>query len=171
VFLYQGEELGLEEVDLPPEERQDPLFIHTDGRQAGRDGSRVPLPWKKGETNAGFSDAPPWLPMPSGWDRRAVDAEQASASSMLQFYERALAHRRRLSPWLPPTIEWRPAVQGVLAFQRERLTVVCNFLSRLVAIPASGTLVLASDPLACHSDGLLNLPANSAAWLDRLGAR
>jgi len=171
VFLYQGEELGLEEVDLPPEERRDPLFIHTDGHQAGRDGCRVPLPWKKGETNAGFSDAPPWLPMPPGWDRFAVDAEDASASSMLQFYERALGHRRRLSPWLPPSIGWRPAVQGVLSYQRERLTVVCNFLSRPVAIPASGALVLASDPLACHSDGLLNLPANSAAWLDALGSR
>jgi len=169
VFLYQGEELGLEEADLPPEARQDPLFIHTEGRQAGRDGCRVPLPWKKGEPNAGFSDEPPWLPMPRGWDRFAVDVEEASASSMLQLYERALAIRRRLVPWLPPAIGWRPAVQGVLAYERERLTVACNFLSRPVAIPAGGALVIASDPLVCLRDGELNLPANSAAWLDALG--
>src|SRR5260370_532974 len=102
-FLYQGEELGLEEADVPPEARQDPLFIHTKGRQAGRDGCRVPLPWKKGELNAGFSVAQPWLPMPPGWDRFAVDAEDASAFSMLQLYTSALAHRRRLAPWLPPS--------------------------------------------------------------------
>jgi alpha-glucosidase len=171
VFLYQGEELGLEEVDLPPEARQDPLFIHTEGRQAGRDGCRVPLPWKKGEPNAGFSVAEPWLPMPPGWDRFAVDAEDASAFSMLQLYRSALAHRRRLAPWLPPSIGWLPAAQGILAYQRERLTVVCNFLSRPVAIAACGEPVLASDPLVCVRDGMLNLPANSAAWLDALGSR
>ncbi|HWO44470.1 MAG TPA: DUF3459 domain-containing protein, partial [Methylomirabilota bacterium] len=171
VFLYQGEELGLEEAELPPEARQDPLFIYSEGRQAGRDGCRVPLPWKKGEPNAGFSVAQPWLPMPQGWDRFAVDAEDASAFSMLQFYRSALAHRRRLAPWLPPSFGWLPAPQGVLAYQRERLSVACNFLSRPVAIPACGEPVLASDPLVFLREGMLNLPANSAAWLDALGPR
>src|SRR5216683_1316495 len=171
VFLYQGEELGLEEADLPPEARQDPLFIYSEGRQAGRDGCRVPLPWKKGEPNAGFSVAQPWLPMPQGWERFAVDAEDASAFSMLQFYRSALAHRQHLAPWLPPSIGWLPAPQGVLAYQRERLSVACNFLSPPLAIPACGEPVLASDPLVFLREGMLNLPANSAAWLDALGSR
>ena len=42
VFLDQGEELGLEEADVPGERRQDPVFLHSEGRQAGRDGCRVP---------------------------------------------------------------------------------------------------------------------------------
>ena len=166
VFLYQGEELGLEEVDVPPEARQDPLYIHTQGHQAGRDGCRVPLPWKKGEPNAGFSVAAPWLPMPTGWDAFAVGAEEASGTSILSFYKGALAVRRRLSPWLPPSIAWRPAPDGVLTYRRERLTVACNFLSRPVSIPACGRLVVASAPLATVRDGRLTLPANSAAWLD-----
>jgi alpha-glucosidase len=166
VFLYQGEELGLEEVDVPPEARQDPLYIHTEGHHEGRDGCRVPLPWKRGEPNAGFSVAAPWLPMPPGWDSFAVDAEEASATSMLSFYKRALALRRRLAPWLPASIAWRPARDGVLAYRRERLTVACNFLSRPVRIRACGRLVLASAPLATVTDGRLTLPANSAAWLD-----
>jgi len=166
VFLYQGEELGLEEVDVPPEARQDPLYIHTEGHHQGRDGCRVPLPWKKGEPNAGFSVADPWLPMPPGWDGFAVDAEEASGSSMLSFYKRALALRRRLSPWLPASIGWGPAPAGVLTYRRERLTVACNFLSRPVRLPACGRLVLASAPLATVKDGRLTLPANSAAWLD-----
>src|SRR5215472_7806729 len=53
VFLYQGEELGLEEVDVPPERREDPMFIRSHGRMTGRDGCRVPLPWRRGELNAG----------------------------------------------------------------------------------------------------------------------
>jgi alpha-glucosidase len=166
VFFYQGEELGLEEVDVPPEARQDPLYIHTQGHHPGRDGCRVPLPWKKGEPNAGFSVATPWLPMPAGWEGFSVATEEASGTSMLSFYKRALALRRRLSPWLPPSISWRPAPAGVLIYQRERLTVACNFLSRPVRIPACGCLVMASAPLVTVRDGQLTLPANSAAWLD-----
>jgi alpha-glucosidase len=126
----------------------------------------VPLPWRKGEPNAGFSLAEPWLPMPPGWDAFAVAVEESSATSMLSFYKRALALRRRLSPWLPASIAWRPAPEGVLTYRRERLTVACNFLSRPVSIPVCGRLMLASAPLADVRDGRLMLPANSAAWLD-----
>ena len=166
VFLYQGEELGLEEVDLPREARQDPLFIHTDGQHPGRDGCRVPMPWTKGAPNAGFSSKPPWLPMPAGWDRLAVDAEDGAAYSMLRFYKRVLAARRLLWPWLPPSIVWLRSPSGVLAYRRERLTVVCNFLARAVRMRVRGRLVLGSAPLAAISQGRLSLPPNSAAWID-----
>jgi len=134
-------------VDVPPEARQDPLYIHTEGHNQGRDGCRVPLPWKRGEPNAGFSFAAPWLPMPPGWDSFAVDAEDASATSMLSFYKRALALRRRLAPWLPASIAWRPAPEGVLVYRRERLTVACNFLSR----PISLSVRLFANMLAGHT--------------------
>ena len=169
VLLYQGDELGLEEVDLPPEARQDPVFIHSQGRHVGRDGCRVPLPWKKGEPNAGFSTVSPWLPMPPGWDRFAAFAEEASGGSMLGFYKRALALRRRLARWLPSSITWLAAPAGVLVFQRGRLTVACNFLDRPVRVRASGRAVLASDPLVRTNDGWLTLPAGSAGWIDALG--
>ena len=46
LYLFQGEELGLEEyLDMPAEAREDPLFIRTNGQEIGRDGCRVPLPW------------------------------------------------------------------------------------------------------------------------------
>src|SRR5260370_27013446 len=59
VFLYEGEELGLEEVDVPPEARQDPLYINTRVQNPGRDGFRVPLPWIRGQPNSGFSVVAP----------------------------------------------------------------------------------------------------------------
>jgi alpha-glucosidase len=170
VFLYQGEELGLEEANVPPDQRQDPIFLHSGGKKAGRDGCRVPLPWHKGEPNAGFSKAPPWLPMPAGWDGFAVDAEARSAGSMLVFYQRVLALRRRLVGMLPNRLRWCPSPVGVLVFERGRLTVAVNFLARQVEVPARGRLLMASHPLARSRKGRLKLPANSGAWLDNLAS-
>jgi len=69
VYVYQGEELGLWEVqDIPDELRQDPIWARTGGADPGRDGSRVPLPWSGNEPPFGFSPAGtcevPWLPQP-----------------------------------------------------------------------------------------------------------
>ena len=169
VFLYQGEELGLEEVNVPPDLRQDPFYILSGGKDAGRDGCRVPLPWHKGQPNAGFSKAAPWLPMPAGWDSLAVDAQAGWAGSMLVFYQRVLALRRPLVGMLPNRLRWCPAPEGVLVYERGRLTVAVNFRARKVELPARGRLLLASHPLATHKKGRLTLPPNSAAWLDTLG--
>jgi alpha-glucosidase len=168
VFLYQGEELGLEEVNVPPDRRQDPFYFLSGGKEAGRDGCRVPLPWHKGRPNAGFSDAAPWLPMPAGWDRLAVDAQSGSASSMLTFYERVLALRRPLSAMLPNELRWCPALKGVLVYERGRLTVAVNFLARPIELSVRGRLLIATHPLARRRNGRLTLPANSGAWLDNL---
>jgi alpha-glucosidase len=169
VFLYQGEELGLDEVDVPPEARQDPLFIHSGGKQPGRDGCRVPLPWHEGQPNAGFSSTPPWLPMPPGWDRFAVDAQAGRGDSTLCFYERVLQLRRQLTRMLPDVMTWSPAPEGTLLYERGRLTVACNFLSRPMELAARGKMLIASHPLARHRGGRLSLPGDSAAWLDSLG--
>jgi len=165
VFLYQGEELGLEEVTLPDDQRQDPVFLHTQGRQVGRDGCRIPLPWQRGRPNAGFSTASPWLPMPEGWDRYAVDVQLSSGTSMLGFYQRALELRRRLAGRLPDRIEWCTAPEGVLLYQRGPLAVACNFRSRPVRLEVGGRLLAASNRLARHRRRRLTLPPNSAAWL------
>jgi alpha-glucosidase len=169
VFLYQGEELGLEEADLPSAARQDPVFIRSGGRQPGRDGCRVPLPWHKGQPNAGFSKAPPWLPMPTGWDRFAVDAQAGSAASMLVFYQRVLALRGLLAGKLPDQLRWCPARKGVLVYERGRLCVAVNFLARPVELSIRGRMLIATHPLTRCRHGRLSLPANSGAWLDHLG--
>ncbi|HXC79944.1 MAG TPA: alpha-amylase family glycosyl hydrolase, partial [Candidatus Acidoferrum sp.] len=170
-FLYQGEELGLEEVVVPEKKRQDPLWIRSKGKLVGRDGCRVPLPWHHGRPNAGFSRAAPWLPMPAGWDRFAVDAQEGSADSMLAFYRRVLTLRRSWLEELPHRLSWRRAPEGVLVYERGRLSVAVNFLGRPVEITARGRLLIASHPRLRHRDDTLTLPANAGAWLDRTGGR
>jgi alpha-glucosidase len=165
VFIYQGEELGLEEVELPDSARQDPVFFHSEGRQKGRDGCRVPLPWRRDMPNAGFSTAEPWLPMPVGWDEFAVDLQAGSGESMLGHFRRALATRRRLAGRLPNRMQWLDGCPSVLAYRYGPLTVGCNFSSRPVRLPATGRLLLGSDPLVRANGHVLKLPANSAAWL------
>jgi alpha-glucosidase len=166
VFLYQGEELGLEEVVVPDDRRQDPVFVHSQGRQPGRDGCRVPLPWRRGQPNAGFSTADPWLPMPAGWDRLAADGQAGSGTSMLGHYRRALGLRRRLAGRLPDSFAWTMAPEGVLAYERGPLRVACNFRSRPAEIDLQGRLLASSHPLVRLRRGKLCLPPNSAAWVN-----
>ena len=99
VYVYQGEELGLWEVeDIPDERRQDPIWHRTGGADPGRDGSRVPLPWAGQEPPFGFSPpgatGQPWLPQPKEWRELTVEAQTGEPDSMLELYRCALRIRR-----------------------------------------------------------------------------
>ena len=111
-FLYQGQELGLEEVELPDDARQDPIFFRTAGERVGRDGCRVPLPWENGPPGFGFTPGTPWLPMPDEWRELTVEAQAERDDSTLSLYRRALAAR--------PTgaFAWRESPPGTLVFER-----------------------------------------------------
>ncbi len=139
-YLYQGEELGLPEVlDLPEHVRQDPIWHRSDGRQLGRDGCRVPLPWAANGTNFGFSPdggAGAWLPQPDWFDALAVDAQAGSAGSMLELQRRLLAERRRLFDQ-SSVLEWLPSPDDVLAFRRGDVVCLVNFGSESFEPPVS----------------------------------
>jgi alpha-glucosidase len=118
-YVYQGEELGLPEVtDLPDEVRQDPVFFRTKGKQRGRDGCRVPLPWSGQTPPFGFGPpgSKPWLPQPRNWASLTVEHQSEDEGSMLALYRRALHLRREL-----PALEWVLADSSpeVVAFRRE----------------------------------------------------
>jgi alpha-glucosidase len=99
-YLYQGEELGLPEVvdpaDLPDSERQDPTFFGSPGRDIGRDGARVPLPWTEHGPSFSFSPSRAHMTQPAWFGAFSVEAQAASPDSTLNFYRRALALRREL---------------------------------------------------------------------------
>ena len=168
LYLYQGEELGLPEVlDLADDDREDPLFERSGGRQIGRDGCRIPLPWSAEPSNSfGFSStatsAAPWLPQPPWWGRYAPAAEEAAEDSPLAVYRAVLASRPRLDS---PTIEWAAdAPAGVLAFTRGAVAVLLNTNDEEIRIPdrLTGTVLLATDPAASAT----RLPANAATWIE-----
>ncbi len=94
IILYQGEELGLPQVDVPFERLQDPEAIANWPHTLSRDGARTPMPWRSGEPNAGFSATEPWLPVGETHRALAVDRQEASANSVLQFSRKCLAMRR-----------------------------------------------------------------------------
>jgi alpha-glucosidase len=166
MYLYQGEELGLWEVeDLPADKRQDPIWHRTGGADPGRDGSRVPLPWSGQEPPFGFSppDAakPPWLPQPVQWRELTVEAQTGDPDSMLELYRQALRIRRTAGQAPGTAMTWLPAPPGVLAFDRgDGLRCLANLSSVPVPLPGRATVLLASSP---GPDGLL--PPDTAVWL------
>ncbi len=174
LYLYQGEELGLPEVlDLSDAARQDPIFFRTDGREIGRDGCRVPLPWTTDAATAyGFSAAspasPPWLPQPDDWGRYAAEGQRHDPSSTLALYRSLLAARRR---WLDPAaaLEWcTTSHPDVLAFIRGDVAVVLNVGSSPVrladAVPGLGERRPVVDSRCGHDDASV-LPGDTCCWL------
>ena len=155
-YIYEGQELGLEEVDVPDDARQDPIFFRTNGRRIGRDGCRVPIPWTPEQPTFGFTTGEPWLPMPQGWDAASVEAQTGAPLSTLELYRSGL----RLRPH-GEDFSWRDGPDGTMIFDRGNLTVAVNFAAPELELP-DGELVLASEP-----DVTTTLPADTAAWVRR----
>lgn len=159
VFVYNGQELGLPEVELPDAALQDPVWERSGHTERGRDGCRVPLPWSGDAPPFGFSDDPDtWLPMPSDWASLTVQRQLDDADSTLSLYRRALEIRREKAGF-DAGLQWLPAPEGAVVFRRGTLVCVLNTGSQPVALP-DGELLLSSAPTV---DDLL--PPNAAAWL------
>jgi alpha-glucosidase len=170
VYIYQGEELGLPEVeDLPDDVLQDPMFLRSGGSDPGRDGCRVPLPWEGDEIPFGFSPAgaagEPWLPQPQWWQGFTAERQQADPLSMLSLYRNALRIRRAEPALGDGSLSWLEASDEVLAFTRGgRFACVLNLSAGSVEVPAHESVLLASTPLV---QGLL--PPDGAVWLALTG--
>jgi alpha-glucosidase len=159
-YLYQGEELGLPEViELPDEARQDPTFARTEGRNYGRDGCRVPIPWEAAAPAAGFSPSgAAWLPQPVGWTSYARDAQRGVPGSTLEMYIAAIA-ARRAHGLASGTIEWLASEPDVLVFRNAGLMIVANTGATPARLP-TGEIVLASGPVG---EGVL--PGDTTVWI------
>ncbi|WP_299080293.1 alpha-amylase family glycosyl hydrolase [uncultured Ruegeria sp.] len=117
--LYQGEELGLGEADVPFEKLQDPYGIEFWPEYKGRDGCRTPMVWAAQDEQSGFSVAEPWLPVSAVQAENAVDRLETNPHSMLHHYRRAIALRHAHSA-LASGAQKEMAQNGpVLTFLRE----------------------------------------------------
>jgi alpha-glucosidase len=181
VFLYQGEELGLPEADIPFEKIRDPYGLAFWPEFRGRDGARTPMPWRAGRPHGGFTEgAEPWLPVPDAHLARAVDAQEADPGSVLSFCRELLAWRRSRPAMVLGDAEPLPAAPGCVAFRRppppsapEAAPVVCVF--NTTDRPAEAALpgrLRAAGPgvgaeVSASGDGTrVRLPAFGAAFLE-----
>jgi alpha-glucosidase len=99
IIVYQGEELGLTQVDIPFEQIQDPEAIANWPLTLSRDGARTPMPWQVQGEQGGFTTGTPWLPLGAENHARAVDRQEADPGSLLNL-TRDLLNLRRSHPAL-----------------------------------------------------------------------
>ncbi|HEX6683648.1 MAG TPA: glycoside hydrolase family 13 protein [Candidatus Limnocylindrales bacterium] len=187
-YVYQGEELGLPEVeDIPFALLQDPRWMRSGGTDRGRDGCRVPLPWSGSAPPFGFSadGVAPWLPQPQSWAQLTAEAQDGDAKSMLELYRTALRLRRTWTSEQPlgrqtaggvavggvaaseqvvggaavGGLSWVELGEAVIAFRRGDLMCLVNFGGEPVALPAGGEVVLSSVRVTD------SVPSDAAVWV------
>lgn len=143
-LVYYGDEIGMTDVIVPPEQAVDP---------DGRDPLRTPMQWDSGPA-AGFSTGEPWLPVPAGARTVSVAAEDHDSGSLLTLYRRLLSVRRD-EPALAVGSYVQMHTNGeVLAYRREhqgrRILVALNFGDQPATtdLPdgAGGQVLLSTDP-------------------------
>jgi alpha-glucosidase len=139
-FLYQGEELGLEDAVVAASARVDP---------GGRDPCRAPIPWERGPGHGWGEGAPPWLPFPPSPGDRSAEAQAADPGSVLHLYRRLLAARRTSDALRLGAFRWLDAPEGVLAWERatglDRRLVAVNLTADHAGIGLAGPVEVASD--------------------------
>jgi alpha-glucosidase len=91
--LYYGDEIGMEDVKIPPNRVRDPCGKSPDCSEAPRDPCRTPMQWD-GTANAGFTSGDPWLPLDDDYPVVNVAAQTEDPTSMLALYRRLIALRR-----------------------------------------------------------------------------
>ncbi len=144
--IYQGDELGLPEVDVAYEDLQDPYGITMWPEFKGRDGCRTPFPWDSTAPDLGFGgaakNAKPWLPIAESHRPLAASAQEADAGALLHRYRHLLRWRKGVAPLIKGDLRLLPKHEQVLAYVRshggERLLCAFNMSATAasLALPA-----------------------------------
>jgi alpha-glucosidase len=168
IFLYQGEELGLPQADVPFEKLQDPEGKTFWPDNLGRDGCRTPMPWRADAPNAGFSVAEPWLPVDPRHHALAVDRQEGVAGSTLERTKKFIAARRGSNALRLGGIRFLDAPDDIVLFERshdgERLLCAFNLgaKARAVAAPAGAQMIDYGLPAELLAGRLLLPPFGGA---------
>ncbi|MBS0643868.1 MAG: DUF3459 domain-containing protein [Proteobacteria bacterium] len=146
--LYYGDELGLENVPIPPDRVQDPWEKNEPGHNHGRDPARTPMPWDASR-NGGFTDAEPWLPLNTDFATRNVSLLSSDPGSILALYRRLIALRRQRRALHAGGFRLIGSDNDVLLFERAHaaepiMLVALNFADapRHLPLPAVGVRAL-----------------------------
>ncbi|MDX2298354.1 MAG: alpha-glucosidase family protein [Xanthomonadaceae bacterium] len=143
--IYQGEELGLTEADVPYEALQDPYGKTFWPTFKGRDGCRTPMPWDSSE-HAGFSSTRPWLPIPADHLALSVARQERSTESVLQRFRHFMQWRKAQHSLRWGDIAFLETAEPVLVFTRsyrgETLLLAFNLSDQAAStvLPVTGRL-------------------------------
>ena len=165
IFLYQGEEMGLTQVDIPFEKLQDPEAIKNWPHTLGRDGARTPMPWTSGCCHGGFSPVEPWLPVPE--EHHAIAADQHGDDSLMSSVKALMKTRSQSEVLKLGDIDDIEAKDDVLSFTRrhgdQQVRVVMNFSDRAVGVDFadSATLIAGVTAEGLMTEVSVSLPAFS----------
>ncbi|WFU40937.1 alpha-amylase family glycosyl hydrolase [Bradyrhizobium sp. CB82] len=168
--LYYGDEIGMHQVAIAPEDVRDPFEKNVPGIGVGRDGCRTPMQWDSSNFG-GFSEVTPWLPLPDIHVHENVVNLEADKFSILNLYKRLIALRKAHPPLVAG--DYHPiAAQGDLLIYRRQagddaLVVVLNLGPDPVAVTTSairfGSAILLStflDREREELEGVLDLRGN-----------
>jgi alpha-glucosidase len=170
--LYYGDELTMTDVPIPPEAVQDPYEKNVPGLGLGRDPARTPMQWSA-HAHAGFSSAPPWLPIAADFKRNNVEQQRQEPGSMLSLY-RALLALRRSRPALAignyQALDAGPRVLGyVRSHGAQRDAVLLNLGGEAEMVALSGLdrvrILLSTHPVRGGAPFDGRLAANEAVVL------
>jgi alpha-glucosidase len=168
--LYYGDEIGMRQVPIAPEEVRDPFEKNVPGIGVGRDGCRTPMQWDASE-HAGFSTARPWLPLAGDFVHENVVNLEADAKSILSLYRALIALRTKLPQLVTGTYEPVAAQGDLLLYRRKSegraVTIALNLGAEPVSVTSSsiafGSKILLSTFLDRESepiDGALDVRGN-----------
>lgn len=175
--LYYGDEIGMRQVAIAPDQVRDPFEKNVPGIGVGRDGCRTPMQWDA-TAGAGFSSGKPWLPLADDYIRENVANLDADGNSILALYKALIALRRKL-PQLVRGAYQPVAAQGdILLYRREgegdAVVVALNLGAEPVSVASSsigfGREILLSTFLDREGEqvqGTLDLRGNEGVVLGR----
>jgi alpha-glucosidase len=148
--IYYGEELGMANVPIPPDQVQDPAEKNEPGLGLGRDSERTPMPWS-GSPSGGFTSGFPWLPLGDEHEIVNVAILEQDKSSILQLYRKLIQLRRSHPTLVNGTLDGVSAENNVLRYLRsgdeEHIVVMLNMGMDTVRTEIQIGAVLASTQL------------------------
>ena len=135
--LYYGDEIGLQQAAILPEQVRDPFEKNVPGIGVGRDGCRTPMQWDA-TNSAGFSDADPWLPVANNFRDENVDCFRKDKGSLYWLYRRLIDFRRKHVALTEGSYKPLKASGDLLLFCRElreeRLLIALNMGPEPIAV-------------------------------------